>query len=60
MSGTVDMIAAERSVFWMIRDNGAGRTMVCIGDDVDVTKISLTKFGKLQTDASEYLRGDRY
>jgi hypothetical protein len=40
MSGTIDMIAANRSVFWMIRSDGAGRTMVCFGDDVSVTKVA--------------------
>ncbi len=39
MSGIIDMIAADRSVFWMIRDDGAGRTMVCSGDDATVVKI---------------------
>lgn len=40
MAGTIDMIAANRSVFWMIRDDGAGRTMVCHGDAVAVTKVA--------------------
>jgi hypothetical protein len=40
MSGIIDMIAADRSVFWMIRDDGAGRTMVCCGDDVTVVKVA--------------------
>jgi hypothetical protein len=39
MSGTIDMIAADRSVFWLIRYDGAGRTMLCSGDDVAVTKL---------------------
>lgn len=39
MSGTIDMIAADRSVFWMIRNDGAGRTMLCSGDDVAVTRM---------------------
>lgn len=43
MAGTIDMIAANRSVFWLIRDDGAGRTMVCHGDAVSVTKISRTQ-----------------
>ena len=33
-------IAANRSVFWIIRSDGAGRTMVCFGDDVSVTKVA--------------------
>jgi hypothetical protein len=39
MTGTIDMIAADRSVFWMIRNDGAGRTMLCSGDDVAVIKV---------------------
>lgn len=39
MAGTIDMIAANRSVFWMIRNDGAGRIMVCYGDAVSVTKV---------------------
>ncbi len=38
--GTIDLIAANRSVFWVIRTDGAGRTMVYSGDDVSVTKVS--------------------
>ncbi|WP_461188800.1 hypothetical protein [Arthrobacter sp. Z4-13] len=40
IAGTIDMIAANRSVFWLIRSDGAGRTMVCFGDDVSVTKVA--------------------
>lgn len=39
VSGIIDMIAADRSVFWMIRDDGAGRTMYWGGDDLIVIKI---------------------
>lgn len=39
MSGTIDMIAADRSVFWMIRNDGAGRTMLFAGDNVAVIKL---------------------
>ena len=39
ISGTIDMIAANRSVFWLIRNVGTGRTMVCYGDAVSVTKV---------------------
>lgn len=39
MAGTIDMIAADRSVFWMIRNDGAGRTMICFGDAASVTKV---------------------
>ena len=40
IAGTIDMIAANRSVFWVIRKDGAGRTMVYSGDDVSVTKVA--------------------
>ncbi len=43
VSGTIDMIAADRSVFWMIRRDGGGRTMVCSGDDVSVAMIGRAK-----------------
>lgn len=39
-AGTIDMIAADRSVFWVIRNDGAGRVMVYRGDDVAVTKVA--------------------
>jgi hypothetical protein len=39
ISGTIDMIAADRSVFWMIRNDGAGRTMLCSLDGVTVIKV---------------------
>lgn len=39
IAGTIDMIAPNRSVFWMIRSDGAGRTMIYFGDDVSVTKV---------------------
>ncbi|TLM88049.1 hypothetical protein [Pseudarthrobacter sp. NamE5] len=45
-SGTIDMIAADRSVFWLIRSNGAGRVMVCLGDDVSVTKAANAQPGR--------------
>jgi hypothetical protein len=40
IAGTIDMIASNRSVFWMIRTDGAGRTMVYFGDDVSVTRVA--------------------
>ena len=40
VSGIIDMIAADRSVFWIVRDDGAGRTMLCCGDDVTVVKVA--------------------
>ncbi|MFE4542398.1 hypothetical protein [Arthrobacter sp. NPDC056727] len=38
-SGAIDMIAPDRSVFWMIQHDGAGRKMLCYGDGASVTKI---------------------
>lgn len=39
MAGIIDTIAADRSVFWMIRNDGAGRTMLCSADNIAVTKL---------------------
>lgn len=39
MSGIIDMIAADRSVLWIIRNDGAGRTMLCSADNIAVTKL---------------------
>ena len=49
ISGTIDMIAADRSVFWMIRNDGAGRTMLCSIDGVTVMKVP--QDGGTSTDA---------
>lgn len=43
VAGTIDMIAPDRSVFWMIRRDGGGRTMVCSGDDVSVAMVARAK-----------------
>ena len=32
MLGQVDMLALDRSVFWIIQDDGGGRVMVCSAD----------------------------
>ncbi|MGX1162772.1 hypothetical protein FBY31_3167 [Arthrobacter sp. SLBN-100] len=46
MSGTIDMIDADRTVFWLIRNDGAGRTMVFSGDDIAVTKVAPADAGQ--------------
>ena len=35
-SGRIDMIAIDRSVFWVIQDDGLGRVMCCNGDGLRV------------------------
>ncbi len=52
ISGTIDMVAADRSVFWMIRNDGAGRTMLCSIDGVTVIKVS--QDGGTSTDAGTF------
>lgn len=37
-SGRIDMIAIDRSVFWMIQDAGLGRIMICSADSPTVMK----------------------
>lgn len=32
VSGHIDMMAMDRSVFWMIQDGGLGRIMICSAD----------------------------
>lgn len=46
VSGAIDMIAADRSVFWLICNDGAGRLMVCLGDDVSVSKAAQSRPGR--------------
>ena len=45
VAGTIDMVTADGSVFWMIREDGAGRTMLCLGDDIAVIKVTKDKAG---------------
>lgn len=40
VSGHIDMIAVDRSVFWMIQDAGLGRIMVCSAESPLVIKAS--------------------
>ncbi len=35
-AGRIDMIAIDRSVFWIIQDGGLGRVMFCKGEGVEV------------------------
>lgn len=39
VSGTVDMITLDHNVFWILGNDGAGRSMHCWGDDVAVSKV---------------------
>lgn len=50
-SGRIDMIAIDRSVFWIIQDHGLGRVMCCQGDGLRVFR---------RTPAREMARKDRY
>lgn len=38
VSGHIDMIAIDRSVFWMIQDVGLGRIMICSAESPIVIK----------------------
>ncbi|MET4591842.1 hypothetical protein [Arthrobacter sp. 754] len=38
VSGHIDMIAVDRSVFWMIQDAGLGRIMICSAESPIVIK----------------------
>ncbi|WAH99159.1 hypothetical protein [Arthrobacter sp. MMS18-M83] len=42
LSGRIDMIAYDRSVFWLIQDAGMGRIMICDADNPVVTRIPPT------------------
>ncbi|MFI2565208.1 hypothetical protein [Paenarthrobacter sp. NPDC018779] len=37
-SGQIEMISVDRSVFWLIQDDGQGRLMVCRSDKPQVIK----------------------
>lgn len=36
-AGLIDMLALDRSVFWVIQEEGRGRVMVCSADAPNVT-----------------------
>jgi hypothetical protein len=38
LSGQIDLIAIDRSVFWMIQDSGLGRVMICSAESPVVIK----------------------
>lgn len=38
LRGRVDIIAIDRSVFWLLQENGLGRLMVCASDKCSVSK----------------------
>ena len=40
MLGQIDMLALDRSVFWLIQDEGRGRVMVCSADKPHVVAVS--------------------
>lgn len=40
MLGQIDMLALDRSVFWIIQDDGSGRVMVCSADKPHVVAVS--------------------
>lgn len=40
MLGHIDMLALDRSVFWIIQDDGSGRVMVCSADKPRVLAVS--------------------
>ena len=40
MLGHIDMLAPNRSVFWIIQDDGSGRAMVCSADKPQVIVVS--------------------
>ena len=38
--GQIDMLALDRSVFWIIQEDGSGRVMVCSADKPRVLSVS--------------------
>ena len=38
--GQIDMLALDRSVFWIIQEDGSGRVMVCSADQPRVLPVS--------------------
>lgn len=39
-SGRIEMLALDRSIFWIIQDGGRGRIMICKGDGPQVTVVN--------------------
>lgn len=42
-TGHIDMVAMDRSIFWLIQDGGLGRVMVCSADRPQVIVIAQAK-----------------
>lgn len=42
-SGRIEMLALDRSIFWIIQDGGRGRVMICKGDRPRVTVVNATE-----------------
>ncbi|SDP43351.1 hypothetical protein SAMN04487914_11172 [Arthrobacter sp. ok909] len=40
VTGRIDVIAADRSVFWLIQSAGLGRVMICSADHPEVIKMA--------------------
>jgi len=40
VSGHIDMLALDRSVFWVIQEGGGGRLMICSADGSDVVVVA--------------------
>lgn len=40
VTGRIDIIAGDRSVFWLIQSAGLGRMMVCSSDKPDVIRMA--------------------
>lgn len=40
VTGRIDIIAADRSVFWLIQSAGLGRVMICSADNPEVIKMA--------------------
>lgn len=38
-AGHIDMLALDRSVFWVIQESGRGRVMICFADRPDVVVV---------------------
>ena len=38
--GLIDMLALDRSIFWIIQEGGRGRVMVCSADKPQVTMLA--------------------
>lgn len=39
-SGVIDMLALDRSIFWIIQEGGRGRVMICSSDKPQITALA--------------------